>query len=128
MKINTNKPTSRIRITTVEPMKCAALLNISPPSFAQIQAFKPTCTIKKRMRKIPVKAITNFLPIEEVKTCFQVILTRLYVKKSLQKYITNVSLRPFVKFISEFLHYCNKYTSGYIVCLTFFSMPERCTL
>ena len=34
----------------------------------RIQAFSPTCTIKKRIRKIPVSAITHFFPTEDVKS------------------------------------------------------------
>jgi hypothetical protein len=51
----------------VVPIKWAAILNILPPSFAQIQALIPTCTTRKEIRKIPVRDIINFLPIEEVK-------------------------------------------------------------
>ena len=35
------------------------------------------CTIKKIIKKSPVRPIINFLPIEEVKKCFQVILKEL---------------------------------------------------
>jgi hypothetical protein len=34
---------------------------------AQIQAFIPTCTTRNEIRKIPVRDIINFLPIDEVK-------------------------------------------------------------
>jgi hypothetical protein len=34
----------------------------------------PACIIKKRIRKIPVNPMMNFLPIEDVKKCFQVIV------------------------------------------------------
>ena len=56
-----------MRITIMEPMKWAEKLNIFPLSFAQMVAFKPACTTKKLMRKRPVNAITNFLPMEDVK-------------------------------------------------------------
>src|SRR5256714_1955253 len=64
---NIKRPTSSILITTVSPIKCAALLNISPSSFAQMQAFNPTCTIRNKIKNRPVSAIINFLPTEEVK-------------------------------------------------------------
>jgi hypothetical protein len=41
------------------------MLKVLPPSFAQIQAFKQTCTTRKRIRKIPVKDMIIFLPTEE---------------------------------------------------------------
>src|SRR5687768_5825893 len=56
-----------MRITTVEPMKCAALLNITPPSLAHIQELMPTCTTRKDIRNNPVKPITNFFPTADVK-------------------------------------------------------------
>jgi hypothetical protein len=34
---------------------------------AQIQALMPACTIRKRIRKIPVRPMMNFLPTEELK-------------------------------------------------------------
>jgi hypothetical protein len=40
----------------------------------------PQCTIKKVIRKIPVSAIVNFLPIEEVKSCLKVIMQKLIVE------------------------------------------------
>jgi hypothetical protein len=40
---------------------------------AKMQALIPTCTIKNRIRKIPDRLITIFLPIDDVNTCFQVI-------------------------------------------------------
>src|SRR5580698_2182605 len=70
-----NNPTSRIRITTVVPIKCEARLNICPPSFAQIQAFTPTCITRNEIRKMPVSDIINFLPIEEVKNSDHFIYT-----------------------------------------------------
>ena len=54
-----------MRITTVDPIKCAALLNITPPSFAQMHALTPACTTRKVIRNKPVKAITHFFPIED---------------------------------------------------------------
>ena len=69
-----NNTASNMRVTIVDPMKWAALLNISPLSSgfsqdrsAKMQAFNPTCTNKNVIRKIPVRAITNFLPTAEVK-------------------------------------------------------------
>jgi hypothetical protein len=61
-----------MRVTMVEPIKWAALLNISPLSVvstqsAKMQAFNPTCTSKNVMRKIPVIAMTIFLPTAEEK-------------------------------------------------------------
>jgi hypothetical protein len=63
-----------MRITKEFPMKYAARLNIDPLSFRlkkarslKIVEFKPTCTIKKEIRKNPVSAITIFLPTAEVK-------------------------------------------------------------
>jgi hypothetical protein len=56
-----------MRITTVVAIKWEARLNICPPSFAQIQALMPTCTTRNEIRKIPVKDMINFLPIDEVK-------------------------------------------------------------
>jgi hypothetical protein len=43
------------------------LLNIIPPSLAQIQALIPACTTRKEIKNKPVKPITNFLPTEEEK-------------------------------------------------------------
>jgi hypothetical protein len=60
-------------------MKCAAVLNVSPPSLTKMQELTPTCTIKNVIKKRPVRPIINFLPIEEVKKCFQVILKELGV-------------------------------------------------
>jgi hypothetical protein len=37
-------------------------------------AFSPACTIKKRIKKIPVNPITNFFPTEEVNICLNVIV------------------------------------------------------
>jgi hypothetical protein len=34
----------------------------------------PQCTIKKVIKNIPVSAMVNFLPIEEVKICLNVIM------------------------------------------------------
>jgi hypothetical protein len=73
-KIPINKPISKILGTALLPIKCPALLNINPPSFAQMVAFNPACTIKKRIRKIPVKPMINFFPTEEVNICLKVII------------------------------------------------------
>jgi len=54
-------------------MKRATALKVSPLSLRKMQELIPACTIKKVIRKRPVRAIVNFLPIEEVKKCFQVI-------------------------------------------------------
>src|SRR6516225_1946633 len=62
-----NSPTSMIRITTVVAIKWEARLNIWPSSPAQMQAFIPTWTTRKVIRKIPVSDMINFLPIDEVK-------------------------------------------------------------
>src|SRR5664279_1123587 len=62
-----NKPTSTILITTVVPMKCDARLNICPSSPAQMHAFTPTWTTRKEIRKIPVRDMINFFPIDDVK-------------------------------------------------------------
>ena len=69
-----NSTNSRALITQDDPMKCAARLNISPLSFsskmgrsAKMHAFNPTWMIKNEMRKSPVRAITNFLPTDDVK-------------------------------------------------------------
>jgi hypothetical protein len=37
-------------------------------------AFSPACTIKKRIKKIPVNPITNFFPTEDVNICLKVIV------------------------------------------------------
>lgn len=37
----------------------------------------PQCTIKKVIRNNPVSPIVNFLPMEEVKSCFHVIKCKL---------------------------------------------------
>src|ERR1700730_2973899 len=62
-----NKPTSMMRITMVVAIKWEARLNICPPSFAHIQALIPTCTTRNDIRKMPVRDMINFLPIDEVK-------------------------------------------------------------
>jgi hypothetical protein len=61
-----NNPISMIRITIIEPIKWAALLNMIPPSLAQMQALIPTCTTRKEIRNKPVNPITSFFPTEEV--------------------------------------------------------------
>ena len=45
-----------------------------------MQAFKPTCTIKKSINEIPVNAMMNFLPMEEVKKSDHFILCNDYWK------------------------------------------------
>jgi hypothetical protein len=59
-------------------MKRATVLKVSPLSLRKMQELTPACMIKKTMRKRPVRAIVNFLPIEEEKSCFQVIVQWLY--------------------------------------------------
>ena len=54
-----------VRMMTFEPMKCAAILNNSPPSFANMQALMLQCTIKKEIKKRPVVPIKNLRPIED---------------------------------------------------------------
>jgi hypothetical protein len=47
---------------------------------AHMQALIPTCTTKKRMREIPVRPMTNFLPTEEVKSSDHFIVYLLIVE------------------------------------------------
>jgi hypothetical protein len=82
-----NNPISKILGTALLPIKCPALLNIKPPSFAKMVAFSPACTIKKRIKKIPVNPITNFFPTEEVNICLNVIVDEF---KNLRKNTTQI--------------------------------------
>jgi len=50
-----------------------------------MQEFTPACTIKKVIRKRPVRAMVIFFPIDEVKICFQVISERMLKNDSLAK-------------------------------------------
>src|SRR5689334_14113509 len=78
-----------MRITTVDPIKWAALLNILPLSFGSkmgrslnIQALMPTCTTRKLIRNNPESAITSFLPTEEVKNSDH------FISKILRSYLS----------------------------------------
>src|SRR5436190_23372889 len=96
MKKTMNNPISRIRITTVDPMKWAALLNILPLSFGskmgrslKTQALMPTWTTRKLIRNKPESAITSFLPTEEVKNSDH------FISKILRNYLSNLLLWSF---------------------------------
>jgi hypothetical protein len=62
-----------MRITGLVAMKWAAALKVSPLSGIKIQALILTWTIKNEIKNNPVKPITNFLPIDELRKPFLLI-------------------------------------------------------
>ena len=52
---------------------------MAPPSLKKIMELTVQCITKKEIRNIPVSPIVNFLPMEEVKNCLNVIVQKLNV-------------------------------------------------
>jgi hypothetical protein len=57
------------------------------------------CTIKKLIRKKPVSPIIIFLPIEEVKKCFQVISAGIGVYFEAQSYAGTLKKKLYTGFL-----------------------------
>ena len=58
---------SIVRIRILVPIKCAALLKVTPPSLKKIMALIVQWTIRNTIRNRPVAPITILRPIEDVK-------------------------------------------------------------
>src|SRR5690606_32703421 len=63
-----NSTTSMMRISGFFAMNSAPALNVTPPSLKKMKEFRVTCTIRKLIRKRPVRAIQYFLTREEPKS------------------------------------------------------------
>jgi hypothetical protein len=62
-----NKIISKILITILVAIKCAATLNGLEDSHKISVRLIPRCTRRKRIRKIPARATSSFLPMLELK-------------------------------------------------------------